>query len=74
LIIFDFSNNVNFRVGGDFGEDFMEYYLENGQGLIEYTLILVLLVIVVIIALGILGPSIGGAFSNISTELSNLPL
>jgi pilus assembly protein Flp/PilA len=42
---------------------------EEGQGLVEYALILVLVAIVVIAALTLLGPQIGTIFSNISTQL-----
>ena len=38
---------------------------EEGQGLVEYALILVLVAIVVIVILAILGPAIGDIFSNI---------
>ena len=38
---------------------------ENGQGMVEYALILVLVSIVVIVVLSLLGPSIGGVFSEI---------
>ncbi len=38
---------------------------EEGQGLVEYALILVLVAIVVIVILAILGPSIGNIFSNV---------
>lgn len=43
------------------------FYLprEEGQGLVEYALILVLVAMVVIIILAILGPTIGNTFSNI---------
>ena len=40
---------------------------EKGQGLVEYALILVLVVIVVFAVLMILGPMIGNVFSAIST-------
>ena len=43
---------------------------EKGQGLVEYALILVLVAVVVIAALTLLGPTIGGIFSDINTELS----
>lgn len=43
---------------------------EEGQGLVEYALILVLVAIVVIAALMILGPIIGSVFSKINTSLS----
>lgn len=42
---------------------------EKGQGLIEYALILVLIAIVVIVILQILGPQVGGIFSQISSAL-----
>ena len=38
---------------------------EEGQGLVEYALILVLVAMVVILILAILGPTIGNVFSNI---------
>ena len=38
---------------------------ENGQGLVEYALILVLVSIVVIVILAILGPAIGEIFSEV---------
>lgn len=42
---------------------------EEGQGLVEYALILVLVAVVVIIVLVLLGPAIGNIFSNIITSL-----
>ncbi len=47
-------------------------YLPNeseGQGLVEYALILVLVAVVVIVILAILGPSISNLFSNILVGL-----
>ena len=38
---------------------------EEGQGLVEYALILVLVAVVVIAILTLLGPAIGNVFSNI---------
>ncbi len=38
---------------------------EDGQGLVEYALILVLVAIVVVASLTILGPTIGNVFSNV---------
>lgn len=38
---------------------------EEGQGLVEYALILVLVAIVVIAVLALLGPAIGNIFSRI---------
>ncbi|GAB4411007.1 MAG: hypothetical protein Fur0044_04860 [Anaerolineae bacterium] len=42
---------------------------EEGQGLVEYALILVLVAIVVIAILLLLGPVIGNTFSNIVGNL-----
>jgi pilus assembly protein Flp/PilA len=42
---------------------------EEGQGLVEYALILVLVAVVVIVILALLGPAIGNIFSNIVTAL-----
>ena len=40
---------------------------EEGQGLVEYALILVLVAVVVIVILALLGPAIGNIFSNLVT-------
>ena len=40
---------------------------EEGQGLVEYALILVLIAVVVIAVLALLGPAIGDIFSDIMT-------
>ncbi len=50
----------------------MLQYLERGQGLVEYALILVLVAIVVVAALMILGPRIGNVFSSINRSLSGI--
>ncbi len=42
---------------------------QEGQGLVEYALILVLVAIVVIAILAVLGPQIGNVFSQISSGL-----
>jgi pilus assembly protein Flp/PilA len=42
---------------------------EEGQGLVEYALILVLVAIVVIAILVLLGPVVGNVFSNIVSSL-----
>lgn len=42
---------------------------EEGQGLVEYALILVLVAVVVIVILALLGPTIGNVFSNIINSL-----
>jgi pilus assembly protein Flp/PilA len=38
---------------------------EEGQGLVEYALILVLCAVVVIVMLALAGPSLGGVFANL---------
>ncbi len=38
---------------------------QEGQGLVEYALILVLVALVVIVILAVLGPAIGNTFSQI---------
>ena len=42
---------------------------EEGQGLVEYALILVLVAVVVIVILALLGPAIGNIFSNLVRKL-----
>jgi len=42
---------------------------EEGQGLVEYALILVLVAVVVIAILTVLGPAIGNIFSNITNQI-----
>lgn len=42
---------------------------EEGQGLVEYALILVMVAIVVIVALALVGPSVGNMFSNVIRNL-----
>lgn len=42
---------------------------EQGQGLVEYALILVLVAVVVIVILALLGPAIGNLFSNVVRNL-----
>jgi pilus assembly protein Flp/PilA len=43
--------------------------LDNGQGLVEYALILVLVAVAVIIVLATLGPAIGNMFSNVIPKI-----
>ncbi len=43
---------------------------DEGQGLVEYALILVLVAVVVIAILALLGPAIGNIFSNIIDSLN----
>jgi pilus assembly protein Flp/PilA len=42
---------------------------EDGQGLVEYALILVLVAVVVIVILALLGPAIGNMFSNLIRKI-----
>ena len=42
---------------------------EEGQGLVEYALIISLVAIIVIVVLAILGPSIGNIFSNVVANI-----
>ena len=44
--------------------------LEDGQGLVEYALILVLVAVVVIVILALLGPSINNIFANVLNTVS----
>ena len=43
---------------------------EEGQGLVEYALILVLVAVVIIAILTLLGPQIGNVFSRITSGLT----
>lgn len=43
---------------------------EQGQGLVEYALVLVLVAVVIIAILTLLGPQIGNVFSRITSGLS----
>jgi len=47
----------------------MKNFDQNGQGLVEYGLILVLIAVVVIAGLTLLGPTISGLFSQINTSI-----
>lgn len=42
---------------------------EEGQGLVEYALILVLVALVVIVVLVLLGPAVGNMYSNIVSSI-----
>lgn len=46
---------------------------EEGQGLVEYALILVLVAVVVIVVLTLLGPALGNIFSNILVNFQTQP-
>lgn len=43
---------------------------EEGQGMVEYGLLIGLIAIVVVVALVILGPKIAGLFNKVSNQLS----
>lgn len=43
---------------------------EEGQGLVEYALILVLVAVVVIVVLSLVGPGVGNIFSEVVTALN----
>jgi len=42
---------------------------EQGQGLVEYAIIIVLVALVVIAIMRLLGPTVGNTFSSISSSL-----
>ena len=44
---------------------------EEGQGLVEYGLLIVLVVIIVIAALAIFGDTLEGLFNKVNTEIDN---
>ena len=43
---------------------------QDGQGMVEYALILVLIAVVVIVILGIVGAQVNNVFSNVSNGLA----
>ncbi len=54
---------------------FLGYHLgnEEGQGMVEYALILVLIADVAIVALSLVGIELGTVFTNIQQKLINAP-
>jgi pilus assembly protein Flp/PilA len=42
---------------------------ENGQGLVEYALILIFVALAVIVILALLGPAVGNVFSNLIAQI-----
>ena len=65
---FDSNDDLNLvKKGGEIQMLFLPR--EEGQGLVEYALILVLVAIVVIVILALLGPAIGNIFSNIVSNI-----
>jgi pilus assembly protein Flp/PilA len=62
---------INPASSRSYQEDFPMYLpREEGQGLVEYALILVLVAVVVIAILSVLGPQIGNVFSSVSSNLT----
>jgi len=62
--------STNYQVSFNSGVLIMLYMpREEGQGLVEYALILVLVAVVVIVILALLGPAIGNIFSNLVKNL-----
>ena len=47
-------------------------YADRGQGLVEYALILVFVAVIVLVALQVLGPTVGNMFTNVNTELERV--
>lgn len=45
---------------------------EEGQGLVEYAMILVFVALVVLLILVVLGPQVGDMYSRVTNELSAL--
>jgi pilus assembly protein Flp/PilA len=43
--------------------------LREGQGLLEYALVLMLVAIIVIVILALLGPAVGNMFSNLMVHI-----
>jgi pilus assembly protein Flp/PilA len=43
---------------------------ERGQGLVEYSLILILIAVVVVLIVGIVGKQVANVYSNVSSGLS----
>jgi len=41
------------------------FHREQGQGLVEYALILVMVAIIVIVILAVIGPAVGNVFSQV---------
>jgi len=61
-------SGLEYTTSGRKGVNYM-FRREEGQGLVEYALILVLVAIVVIAILLLLGPVVGNVFSNVVSNL-----
>ncbi len=71
MLLCEHKPNVGYRILHHIQGEIIMLYLprEEGQGLVEYALILVLVAVVVIIILALMGPAIGNIFSNIVNAL-----
>ncbi|HVC03556.1 MAG TPA: Flp family type IVb pilin [Candidatus Acidoferrales bacterium] len=45
---------------------------QRGQGMVEYSLVLALIAVVVIVVMSVTGKRVGNVFSNVSTDLGSL--
>ena len=43
------------------------FHREDGQGLVEYALIMVMVALIVIVILAVIGPAVGNVFSQVIT-------
>jgi pilus assembly protein Flp/PilA len=50
-------------------EALMYYWIERGQGLVEYAMLILLVALILIILVAILGSGIGNMYSNIVTSI-----
>jgi Flp pilus assembly pilin Flp len=68
------ENNIAFQDGSPYIQATMDnQYQKQGQGMLEYALVLALVAIVAIAVLGQIGPQIGNVFSNIVDILDISP-
>lgn len=44
-------------------------YPDEGQGLLEYSLVIALVAIIIVIVLALLGPAVGNMFSNVVNQI-----
>jgi pilus assembly protein Flp/PilA len=71
MVAYKWASIGEARSWTDYSGEIIMMYMprEEGQGLVEYALILVLVAVVVIVILALLGPAIGNIFSNIVNAL-----
>jgi Flp pilus assembly pilin Flp len=58
-------------IGSNMDKDTFSNYKHFGQGIIEYTLILVLIALVVLVIFRAFGSSLGSIFSQIGSQLAS---